>query len=80
MVSEVSYLCSSSTSHEVLILVLVEDGLREVLRKFHQQRVDMVLILVVVEDGLRANAGVFYVSNEDVLILVVVEDGLRGWG
>ena len=64
----------------VLILVLVEDGLREVLRKFHQQRVDMVLILVVVEDGLRANAGVFYVSNEDVLILVVVEDGLRGWG
>ena len=61
---------------DVLILVVVEDGLvhRSRLRKckWHPS----VLILVVVEDGLVRIAKHFNDNVKDVLILVVVEDGL----
>ena len=53
MVSERPHLCSKGTSGIVLILVLVEDGLRV---KKYQARLEKelsVLILVLVEDGLR---------------------------
>ena len=62
-------------SVKVLILVVMEDGLR------HQQndileKMD-VLILVVMEDGLRHHE--FHCKSYEyfVLILVVMEDGLR---
>ncbi len=62
----------------VLILVLVEDGLREkallTLQVFYT-----VLILVLVEDGLRDNTKICNQKFRGVvLILVLVEDGLRG--
>ena len=65
-------------STEVLILVLVEDGLREGQTDLFGSKAS-VLILVLVEDGLRAD-GVRMKTNKNcnVLILVLVEDGLRG--
>ena len=60
----------------VLILVVMEDGLRG--RTQLQGRGKVVLILVVMEDGLRVTS---IEVNErvarQVLILVVMEDGLR---
>ena len=63
----------------VLILVLVEDGLREQ-SLFYLNNVLKVLILVLVEDGLREKVVIVQeVSQDGVLILVLVEDGLRGF-
>ena len=62
----------------VLILVVVEDGLREGTVVGCVKIKRSVLILVVVEDGLR---GLILLPEGRVifvLILVVVEDGLRG--
>ena len=44
---------SSITFFNVLILVLVEDGLREKKKKAFLDYYNEVLILVLVEDGLR---------------------------
>ena len=64
---------------KVLILVLVEDGLRDQQLNNLKNNRDIVLILVLVEDGLRALEHFFYDAMGDtVLILVLVEDGLRG--
>ena len=64
---------------KVLILVLVEDGLRVVWQTQSQTSLWNVLILVLVEDGLRVpDKHQFYFEIfEKVLILVLVEDGLR---
>ena len=59
----------------VLILVLVEDGLRGNLMT-RRTSPTLVLILVLVEDGFRA-AILRGAKIELVLILVLVEDGLR---
>ena len=69
----------TESEKDVLILILVEDGLREY-HKHQDGTQKYVLILVVVEDGLRE-----YHKHQDgtqkyVLILVVVEDGLREYG
>ena len=62
----------------VLILVLVEDGLRESECNVYDTRIEAVLILVLVEDGLRAAPQVLAGACAcGVLILVLVEDGLR---
>ena len=60
----------------VLILVVVEDGLRPAYFSI-KVSLDDVLILVVVEDGLRPPKTHQMCSGPFVLILVVVEDGLR---
>ena len=52
MVSERDKISYSSIAERVLILVVVEDGLRGVFIELWQ-REQTVLILVVVEDGLR---------------------------
>ena len=65
------------TGGVVLILVLVEDGLR-VFRGVHKRPQPAVLILVLVEDGLRALVFAITLNVFNVLILVLVEDGLRG--
>ena len=44
----------SLTTRNVLILVVVEDGLRDSNAHTYIKRFNIVLILVVVEDGLRA--------------------------
>ena len=63
----------------VLILVVVEDGLREVRTIETKAFARRVLILVVVEDGLRVWQSCHErTPSTSVLILVVVEDGLRG--
>ena len=61
----------------VLILVVVEDGLRVWQLQLSLERKLRVLILVVVEDGLRARYTKTPNAEKEVLILVVVEDGLR---
>ncbi len=61
---------------KVLILVLVEDGLR-VERRRLLALLYGVLILVLVEDGLRAMGRLLVEYHGIVLILVLVEDGLR---
>ena len=63
-------------SGRVLILVVVEDGLRGIIRTVYPIVIG-VLILVVVEDGLRVKGILLYFTLIYVLILVVVEDGLR---
>ena len=63
----------------VLILVLVEDGLRAIRSGSADFGAAEVLILVLVEDGLRVNKWMlFLIVFCLVLILVLVEDGLRG--
>ena len=76
MVSEYGRLCSVKYLELVLILVVVEDGLRAYYL-YAQNRLVAVLILVVVEDGLRDATPWKYCIPYNVLILVVVEDGLR---
>ena len=67
----------AQTNYDVLILVVVEDGLRDRF-KYSKCKDDLVFILVVVEDGLREYDHLYAVVMLDtVLILVVVEDGLR---
>ena len=61
----------------VLILVLVEDGLRVLNPVDLFLDAILVLILVLVEDGLRGMDLLWKVSLSLVLILVLVEDGLR---
>ena len=61
----------------VLILVLVEDGLRAVEIITLERDGDDVLILVLVEDGLRVLLLWQQELYRNVLILVLVEDGLR---
>ena len=69
----------TSLAWRVLILVLVEDGLRVKKVKSIEVRYSEVLILVLVEDGLRGSSRVKKVTPlTQVLILVLVEDGLRG--
>ena len=60
----------------VLILVLVEDGLRVIILNYARTS-KSVLILVLVEDGLRGLWQSLENSSIPVLILVLVEDGLR---
>ena len=62
---------------DVLILVLVEDGLRDSGRTSFCRKNRDVLILVLVEDGLREWLAQFSALDFIVLILVLVEDGLR---
>ena len=68
--------CSAWHCQEVLILVVVDDGLVHVWRNSAVECAG-VLILVVVDDGLvhRQEGGMGYIPGE-VLILVVVDDGL----
>ena len=77
MVSELKTETVKSYKTKVLILVLVEDGLRD-LSQLYLPHYFIVLILVLVEDGLRDQ---FKNDREPsmlkVLILVLVEDGLR---
>ena len=61
----------------VLILVVMEDGLR-VFCLSNMMLVATVLILVVMEDGLRDLVRWTHCLILFVLILVVMEDGLRG--
>ena len=62
----------------VLILVVVEDGLRGQRYSQAYKSLKNVLILVVVEDGLRGKWKWKHGNDKrPVLILVVVEDGLR---
>ena len=61
----------------VLILVLVEDGLRGAKALFLSYSLKNVLILVLVEDGLRGLKNSKTKLGTVVLILVLVEDGLR---
>ena len=44
---------AETASEEVLILVLVEDGLRDLRGIYRSSKITEVLILVLVEDGLR---------------------------
>ena len=60
---------------EVLILVLVEDGLGA-LTRVATNLMHLVLILVLVEDGLGGAISQRGKRGEIVLILVLVEDGL----
>ena len=63
---------------KVLILVLVEDGLREEYERRETRRFRKVLILVLVEDCLRVDRIiVLHDKKIVVLILVLVEDCLR---
>ena len=62
----------------VLILVVMEDGLRDREHKLYEDIIKFVLILVVMEDGLRGgHCKDIQAGEPDVLILVVMEDGLR---
>ena len=62
----------------VLILVLMEDTLREDPKNLIRLRIRMVLILVLMEDTLRAYVSCWYCSSCCiVLILVLMEDTLR---
>ena len=60
----------------VLILVLMEDALRE-FRGFFDNRPLDVLILVLMEDALRARYVCSALASNLVLILVLMEDALR---
>ena len=67
---------NGSCSSQVLILVVVDDGLvlSEVVMPDGNHI--LVLILVVVDDGLVLNFSNFKSNSQSVLILVVVDDGL----
>ena len=78
MVSEEFRFKTLGEAKAVLILVLVEDGLR-VFVVYQLFQLLLVLILVLVEDGLRVRKILVPVFKDGrVLILVLVEDGLRG--
>ena len=79
MVSEAWFYDDLIGELNVLILVLVEDGLRVNKRPNKiETRSRGVLILVLVEDGLRVLEEVVERAKVTrVLILVLVEDGLR---
>ena len=79
MVCEASnFIKNVRENNTVLILVLMEDGLRVSAMVDISLRGTSVLILVLMEDGLRDRN----VSSSNiqvlVLILVLMEDGLRG--
>ena len=61
--------------YQVLILVVMEDGLVQIM-KISVKGGGAVLILVVMEDGLVHYGQISVGRNGDVLILVVMEDGL----
>ena len=68
----------SSKSVCVLILVLMEDGLRGVNKDLSLLiKLLQVLILVLMEDGLREKNKIMIGYKAFVLILVLMEDGLR---
>ena len=69
---------ANGAPNPVLILVVVEDGLRVSKEDLITLLKANVLILVVVEDGLRGSKD-YSRTYQVVLILVVVEDGLRVW-
>ena len=58
MVSEICSTNQKKRRNSVLILVLVEDGLRVEEAKEERSKLALVLILVLVEDGLRVYMGV----------------------
>ena len=62
----------------VLILVLMEYGLREVVKTTSTYDNSVVLILVLMEYGLRVLTTHDPSLAPDVLILVLMEYGLRG--
>ncbi len=62
--------------NQVLILVLMEDGLR-LKKHLTMGKVKTVLILVLMEDGLRHSSFPAKRQTRSVLILVLMEDGLR---
>ena len=63
--------------YDVLILVVVDDGLVQNYEKFWNSECWTVLILVVMEDGLVLPSSYILMDSWDaVLILVVMEDGL----
>ena len=66
----------SHASVSVLILVLMEDTLREKLGQTEMEKY-YVLILVLMEDTLRDCYSANSISVECVLILVLMEDTLR---
>ena len=76
MVSEFCFIFYCDELRAVLILVLMEDGLREYWKSICEDFAKKVLILVLMEDGLR---DIEEDTEEpyDVLILVLMEDGLR---
>ena len=61
----------------VLILVLMEDTLRERFETLRKRGFIMVLILVLMEDTLRVYIVSALVLTAAVLILVLMEDTLR---
>ena len=76
----VSYYITTSLNGkviEVLILVVVDDGLVRSRRVSQQSYSKEVLILVVVDDGLVLTSPLLLQGfAREVLILVVVDDGL----
>ena len=77
MVSEIFQKVLKMLQKNVLILVLVEDGLGVPLPRKVATSLTPVLILVLVEDGLGgAHKTPDWNGIERVLILVLVEDGL----
>ena len=61
---------------EVLILVVVDDGLVLSRSRALKEGFPLVLILVVVDDGLVQGSSYGSVGSGRVLILVVVDNGL----
>ena len=62
----------------VIILVLLEDTLREMIKIINKTYISIVIILVLLEDTLRAIASWFWRSYlHSVIILVLLEDTLR---
>ena len=75
MVSYFEYVALFQRIEQVLILIVVEDGLvQESPNDFICDK--NVLILIVVEDGLVLGAKWLLQNETIVLILIVVEDGL----
>ena len=80
MVCETLRGLSAAGLERVLILVLMEDGLRDNNKIFGMKNEKAVLILVLMEDGLRVMTTLTLLqSHLKVLILVLMEDGLRVW-
>ena len=61
----------------VLILVLMEDTLRDLIHKYYNKDLVCVLILVLMEDTLRVINEKDKTKKDKVLILVLMEDTLR---
>ena len=79
MVCDINIIVCSILTYLVLILILLEYGLRHV--DTHYLYVwNIVLILILLEYGLRPLANALRVRTHTVLILILLEYGLRHVG